>query len=180
MNHLHWHEEPISKGHRRDAFDCGDADLNTYLQKFARQNHESGGAKTFLAVEPIEGSVLGYYSLAPAVARYEQVPESIRKGLSRHDVSGYRLARLATDISVQGKGLGGQLLLAAGKRCLRVAAEVGGVALYIDAKNERAAAWYETYGAVRLIGVPDTLPIAMVMSLKTIASALKMAASYDS
>jgi GNAT superfamily N-acetyltransferase len=148
--------EPISKGHKRDTFDCGDPDLNAYLKTFARQNHESGGAKTFLAIDDADGCVLGFYSLTPTVADYDQTPESIRKGIARHDVPGYRLARLATDMSVQGGGLGSQLLLAAGKRCLRVAAEAGGVALFIDAKNERAAAWYETLGAERLVGVPDT------------------------
>src|SRR5207244_3144397 len=101
-----WHEEPISKGHKRDTFDCGDPDLNVYLEKFARQNHVSGGAKTFLAIDDADGRVLGFYSLAPAVADCDQTPESIRKGLARHDVPGYRLARLATDVSVQGGGLG--------------------------------------------------------------------------
>jgi GNAT superfamily N-acetyltransferase len=170
-----WHEEPIAKGHNRDSFDCGDADLNTYLQKFARQNHESGGAKTFLAISDVDGRVLGFYSLTPATAAYAQTPENIRKGLPRHDVPGYRLARLAIDRSVQGSGLGGQLLLAAGRRCLQVAAEVGGVALYIDAKNERAAAWYESPGAERLIGASETPPILMVISLKTVATALRIA-----
>jgi GNAT superfamily N-acetyltransferase len=171
-----WREEPIAKGHPREAFDCGDAELNTYLQKFARQNHESGGAKTFLALDKVDGRVLGFYSLAPAVARYDQTPDSVRKGLARHEVPGFRLARLATDISVQGQGLGTQLLLAAGKRCLKVASEVGGVALYIDAKSERAAGWYEGLGALRLLDAQEgDLPIPLVMSLKTIAVALTAA-----
>jgi GNAT superfamily N-acetyltransferase len=168
-----WREEPISKSHDRNSFDCGDADLNVYLQKFARQNHESGGAKTFLAVDDISGQVLGFYSLAPAVAQFDQLPATVRKGLPRHDVPGYRLARLATNQTVAGQGLGGQLLLAAGKRALRVAAAAGGVALYIDAKSERAAAWYETFGVERLTGVAETPPIPMVISLKTIEAALK-------
>ena len=72
------------------------------------------------------------------------------------------------DRSVQGKGLGGQLLLAAGRRCLLVAAQVGGVALLIDAKNERAAHWYASYGAVPLLDAPLTL----VLPLKPIHAAL--------
>ena len=70
-------------------------------------------------------------------------------------------------MSVQGQGLGGQLLLAAGKRCLRVAAEAGGVVLVIDAKNERAATWYEGYGAVRL----EDMPMKLVLPLATIRRA---------
>jgi hypothetical protein len=40
----------------------------------------------------------------------------------------------------------GALLLRAADRCVRVAQDVGGVALLIDAKNDRAARWYESYG----------------------------------
>ena len=49
MTALVWNEAPIGKHHNRTAFDCGDADLNLYLQKFSRQNHESGGAKGFVS-----------------------------------------------------------------------------------------------------------------------------------
>ena len=52
---------------------------------------------------------------------------------------------------------------------LAVAAEVGGVALSIDAKSERAATWYESFGAVRL----DDAPLTLLLPLKTIATALQ-------
>jgi hypothetical protein len=42
-------------------------------------------------------------------------------------------------LSVQGSGLGGQLLLCAARRCLAAAQKVGGTVLFIDAKSERAA-----------------------------------------
>ena len=87
---------------------------------------------------------------------------------------GFRLARLAVDRKAQGHGLGGQLLLAAGRRCLLAAAEVGGVALVIDAKNERAANWYAGYGAVPLLDAPLTL----LLPLATIQAALKAAGKY--
>ena len=67
---------------------------------------------------------------------------SRRKALARYDVPVFRLGRLAVDRTVQGRGLGGALLLSAADCCIRVAQDVGGVALLIDAKNERAARWY--------------------------------------
>lgn len=160
-----WHEEAVAKSHDRAGFDCGDAALNEFLQKHARQSHERGGAKTFVAVSDADGkSVLGYYSLSPTSVEYARTPEVVRRGPARHDVPGFRLARLAVDRRWQGMGLGGQLLLAAGRRCLRAAAEVGGVALLIDAKNEAVAEWYAGYGAGRLADAPLTLmlPLAMV------------------
>jgi GNAT superfamily N-acetyltransferase len=89
-------------------------------------------------------------------------------------VPGFRLARLAVDRRFQGKGIGGQLLLAAGRRCLLAAAEVGGVVLVIDAKNERVASWYASYGAVPLLDAALTL----LLPLATIEAALKKSERY--
>lgn len=163
-----WHEEPIDKRHDRDVFDCGDNDLNLFLQRHARQNHKKGGAKTYLAVRNGDSRVLGYYSLSPASIAYAETPEVIRRGLARHEIPVFRLARLAVDKSVQGQGLGGQLLLAVGRRSLLVASQVGGVALLINAKNERAANWYSGYGAVPL--QEDNL--TLLLPFKTIHAAL--------
>ncbi len=79
-----------------------------------------------------------------------------------------RLARLAVDRSVQGCGLGGQLLLAAGRRCLLAATQAGGVAFLIDAKNERVAGWYAGYGATALLDAP----LSLLLPFKTIHAAL--------
>jgi hypothetical protein len=164
---FNWDEAALSKIHDRKNFNCGDAALNDYLQKFARQNHDSGGAKTFVAIEiNAPKTILGYYSLCPASLDYARTPDVIRRGLGRYEVPVFRLGRLATAIAVQGRGLGGGLLLAAGRRCLAVSAEVGGVAMLIDAKSDRAAAWYESYGAVRL----DDAPLSLMLSLKTLAA----------
>jgi len=42
-----WREEPIGKRHDRKGFDCGQAELNTFLAQYARQAHEGGSAKTY-------------------------------------------------------------------------------------------------------------------------------------
>lgn len=164
-----WHEEPVAKFHARDAFDCGEDALNDFLRRHARKSHQQGGAKTFCAIVDGSHTVLGYYSLAPAAVAYAHTPAIIARGLARHDVPVFRLARLAVDCTVQGQGLGGQLLLLAGRRCLLAAAQVGGVALLIDAKHTRAAQWYASYGAVPLLDAPLTL----LLPLRTIEEALR-------
>ncbi|MBZ9851679.1 GNAT family N-acetyltransferase [Mesorhizobium sp. CA14] len=165
-----WHEEPISKSHDRASFDCGDEQMNDFLRRFARQSHEQNASKTFCAVDGANPSrVLGFYTIAPSAVAHEQVPATLTKGLARHEVSGFKLARLATDLTVTGQGLGGQLFAAAALRCLRVAAEGGGLLLIIDAKSERAANWYRGYGAEPLPAIPLTL----VMPLATFAADLR-------
>ena len=165
-----WVEVPISKNHDRDSFDCGDEDLNQYLRRFARQNHESGVSTAFLFVSDQDSpTILGYYTLSPASIDYDLVPESVRKRFPSYELPVYRLGRLAVDISVQGMGLGSHILLAAGRRCINVAAEAGGVAMLIDAKNDRAARWYEGFGAVP---APDN-PLTLLMRLDLIAKSLR-------
>lgn len=165
-----WREEPIARAHRRGAFDCGVPALDEYLARFARQDHEIGGAKTFVAVPIADPArVLGYYTLSPASLAYDRVPATVTRRLARHDVPVFRLGRLAVDRSMQGVGLGGQLLLAAGARALAVAAQAGGVALTIDAKDERVARWYAAFGALPLLDAPHTLVLPFATLARVLA-----------
>jgi hypothetical protein len=51
---------------------------------------------------------------------------------------------------------------------------VGGVVLVIDAKNERLAEWYTSYGAVPLADAP----LSLLLPLATIENALKAAGKW--
>jgi GNAT superfamily N-acetyltransferase len=165
-----WHEEAIAKTHDRGGFDCGDADMNGFLLRFARQSHEQNATKTYCAIETASpGRILGFYSITPSAVEHAAVPAQMTKGLARHEVPGFLLTRIASDKSVAGQGLGGQLLVAAARRCLRLVAEGGGVLLIIDAKNARAAEWYASYGAQSLPGKP----LRLMIHLKTFAADLR-------
>jgi GNAT superfamily N-acetyltransferase len=172
MSAPHWREEPIGRQHDRAGFDCGSSELNEYLRRYARQNHESGGAKTFVAVQPeASARILGYYSISPASVEFARVPAALTRKLGRYEVPVFRLGRLAVSVSAQGQRIGSALLFAAGRRVLSVAAEVGGVALAIDAKDERAASWYERFGALRLLDDP----LKLLLPLSTIGNTLTSA-----
>ena len=165
-----WREEPIARSHDRRSFDCGDAAMNDFLRRFARQSHEQNASKTFCAIDDaVVGRILGFYTITPSAIAYAEAPPSMTTGLAQHEIAGFKLARLATDVSVAGRGLGGQLLAAAALRCLRIATQAGGLLLIIDAKSERAADWYASYGAEPLSGKP----LALAMSLSTFAPDLK-------
>ncbi|MCC6236749.1 MAG: GNAT family N-acetyltransferase [Dehalococcoidia bacterium] len=162
--------EPVGRGHDRSRFDCGDAELNNYLRRYARQNHESGGARTFVAVVPDDpGRPLGYYTVAPTAVEASRVPVEYIRRRGQYPVPLYLLARLAVDTTVQGQGLGADLLFDAGARAFRAASEMGGTGLLIEAKNERAAAWYRRFGAGPLLDDP----LALVLSFDVINDALR-------
>lgn len=131
------------------------------MRRHARQDHEGGSSKTFVAVDAAAPEpVLGYYSISPASIAFAKVPAALTKGLGRYEVAVYRLARLAVALLSQGQGLGGDLLLAAGARALAVAAQVGGVALAINTKDDKAARWYERFGAMSLL---DSSPLSLIL-----------------
>ncbi|WP_100550844.1 GNAT family N-acetyltransferase [Caedibacter taeniospiralis] len=163
-----WHEEAIATTHDWQSFNCGNGELNGFFVKYARQNHDKGVAKTYVAINDYDGKVMGYYTLSPASIAYNAAPQKLTQGLARHEIPVFRLARLAVDVNYQGVGLGGQLLLSAGKRCIFVASQAGGVAMLIDAKDEKAAKWYETFGAIRLLDKPNSL----ILPFSTIYQAL--------
>jgi GNAT superfamily N-acetyltransferase len=171
-----WREAPIARHRDRRGFDCGDPDLNEYLVRYARRNHEAGGAKTFVAEDINDRHrVLGYYSIAPGALAFARVPTRLARRLGGYEVPIFRLCRLAVDRRMQGQGIGGELFLAAGERALAVAAEIGGVALAIDAKNDAAARWYARFGAVALLD--DSR--ALILPLDTVAAAV-VAAGHGS
>lgn len=149
---------PIGREHDREGFDCGVEPLNVYLARYARQNHESGAARTF--VMPIAAGsreLAGYYTLSAASLQYELTPAVIRRKLARHEVPLFRLARLAVDRRYQRSGIGGQLLARALVRCVAAAEQVGSVGLLIDAKDQSAADWYRRFGAQPLPDRPLSL-----------------------
>jgi GNAT superfamily N-acetyltransferase len=163
-----WEQEAIGRHHDRGSFDCGVAALNDYLRRYARQNHLIGGAKTFVAVRRTAPAVImGYYSISPGGIDFTKVPSGVLRNLGRYDVPVFRLARLAVAVGEQGHGVGSALLFAAAGRAMAVAAEVGGVALAIDAKDERAVRWYQGFGATQLVDDP----LKLILPFEMIAEA---------
>jgi GNAT superfamily N-acetyltransferase len=153
-----WHIEPLQRRHDRTRFHCGEPALDNYLARFARQNQESGVARTFVAVYHAEPTqVAGYYSLAVGAIDRGNLPPSAARRFPNFPLPLARLARLAVDRSQQGKGLGEDLLMDALYRCLRVAEDVGIAAVLIDAKHERAKAFYARYEFEALPDHPLTL-----------------------
>jgi len=168
-----WREEAIHRRHDRRNFDCGEAQLNHFLAHYARQSHDSGAAKTWCAVDAVDGrTIFGFYTITPGQVDLHHVPLAARPGGGgQYAVSGFRLARLAVAKALHGHSLGGHLLANAIERCIRVSAEVGGTALLIDAKDADAARWYQRYGALPLDDRPLSLIVPYSEFLKARAAA---------
>ena len=153
--------QALTGRHDRNAFDSASEPLDAWLRHTARQHQRRGISKTFVAVSDEEPArILGYYALTACEVLTGELPEDLAKKLPRK-IPGIRLGRLAVDRSVQGQGLGEHLLMDAIERARLVLAHVGVHALFVDAKDERAAAFYRKYGFRPL----PTDPLRLVLPL---------------
>jgi GNAT superfamily N-acetyltransferase len=146
--------------HEVKQFDCGNNDLNVYLQATAGQHQKKFISKSYVLIDddtPTE--VMGFYTLSvrKMVAKDDLPPEFVKR-LPR-EVPGFSLARLAIRDDLKGKKHGEYLLYHAMDRAARVAGEIGGYALFVDAKDDKAAAFYKRYG---FIPFPDD-PLILCM-----------------
>jgi GNAT superfamily N-acetyltransferase len=161
-----WQIEPLRKSHDRSRFACGVPALDDYLARFARQNHESGIAKTFVAVVP--GSprrVLGYYSISAGAIERDNLPANAAKRFPNFPIPVARLARLAVDREFQRHGLGEHLMMDALGRVLRASADIGIVAMLIDAKDDKAKRFCGRY---EFESLPDQ-PLVLWLPMSAIA-----------
>lgn len=157
--------EALSTDHDRRSFSCGDQELDTYLRRYARQHAETKVSRTYVAASG--ATVFGYYSLAMSAIRKDQLPAQYQGCYPNFPLPVARLARLAVDYRYQRKGLGELLLADALARCLRLSDEIGMVGVVVDAKHERARAYYERYEFERFPDLPLTLwlPTAAIAKL---------------
>jgi len=150
--------------HNRIAFSCGKESLDRFLHETAHQAFKKNLAATFVAVNPeFPGRILGYYSVCNFQIDAQELPDLVRRRyrLPRHLVPATLIARLAVDLTVQGQGIGGYLLLDALIRCFQAGLEVASAAIIVDALEEAIVPFYEQYGFQRY--APDSLKHFIMM-----------------
>jgi len=136
----------------RTAFRSGAPDLDSYLLRQVTQDVRRRVTACFVAVAA-DHQIGAYYTLASASVLLSALPQSIAKKLPRYpSVPAVRMGRLAVDEKFQGQGLGGALLADAIDRAVR--AEIAAYALLVDAKHEKAAAFYRHHG---FLALPDAV-----------------------
>lgn len=144
--------------HDRMGFDCGEPQLNEYLQRFAEQHRRKKISAVYVLVDSAAPEiVLGYYTLSAAEVDAARLTEADRRKLPRYPVPCFRMGRLACRADQHGRGLGKFLVGCAIDRCLKASAQIAAYALIVDAKNANAKAFYLRYGFAPMIDRPMTL-----------------------
>lgn len=154
----------LDPAHDRNTFSSGSAPLDLYFQRQVTQDIRRRVASCFVALTD-EDQIAGFYTLSSASVLLSDLPEAIRKKLPRYpSVPTVRMGRLAVDDQFKRQGLGGALLADALDRA--APSEIAAYAMVVDAKDEKAAAFYTHHG---FIALPEA-PLTLLLPLATVAA----------
>ena len=140
-----YRSEHLSAHHELERFDSGNETLDVWLRRAGRHAEAANTGRTFVWVEPSSPGVVGYFTLAAHLVRRDDVPKGVGHG-SPDAIPAVLVARLALHRSLQGRGLGGQLLLDALERAVDASARAAARLVVVDAIDDQAAAFYRRYG----------------------------------
>ncbi len=156
--------EPLADCHDRAGFDCGVEPLNRYLKQIARQHEAKGVSKTYVLVdENVPTAIAGYFTLTYCQIDGGTLPPMLAKKLPQQ-IPAMRLGRLAVSQTRQREGIGHMLLSCAFQMVERAEKIAGGIGLFVDAKDEQAAAYYSQFGFIPL----DSSPLTLFLPMQTI------------
>ncbi|WP_292046395.1 MULTISPECIES: GNAT family N-acetyltransferase [unclassified Brevundimonas] len=158
--------EALSKVHERKGFSCGNARIDRYFREAVMQDIKRRYATCFVARDIETDRIAGFYTLSSSNVPLTAVPEPLASRLPRYPtVPAVLIGWLGRDQSYAGFGLGDALLFDAIKTVTE--APIGAHAIFADAIDEKAAAFYAAFGFTPLTDRPNTLylPVATAQRL---------------
>jgi ribosomal protein S18 acetylase RimI-like enzyme len=158
--------EPLAKAHNRADFVSGNDRIDSYFRETVSQDVKRKYAICFVAKQIATERVAGFYTLSSSNVPLTDVPEPLAKKLPRYPaVPAVLMGWLARHLDHAGQGLGGVLLFDAIKTV--ATAPIGAHAIFADAIDDQAVAFYAAFGFTPLVRRPRTLylPLATALSL---------------
>lgn len=146
--------EILGAQHDRAAFSFGSPPLDDYLKTRARQDARRLAPAIFVMVRNDAPAVVaGYYTLSATSVALSDVPEEFARKLPRYPFApATLLGRLARDVRFPGTGK--LLLVDALQRTHRQVGEIASATVIVDAKDDHAREFYESFGFRPLLVVP--------------------------
>ncbi|MDX1728194.1 MAG: GNAT family N-acetyltransferase [Pseudoalteromonas tetraodonis] len=159
---------PVNKqSHLLKKFDCGKAEMNTFLSRFAVKHAKLGLSRTF--VLPVDDDtdkriVSAYYTLAMSTVTPKKLP--VKQSLPNYSIATVLLARLAVDINFQGRRLGEKSLIAALRHAVKLCdSGLPALGLILDVLDEDALAFYQRFDCFHAL-TDD--PMRLFVSMNTL------------
>ena len=158
--------------HDRESFDCGENELNLFIQKQAAKHMQVGISKTMVlpAVTSQENNkykICAFYTIAPSSIKRESLPARLAKKLPHYPVPVFLLAQMAIHSENQGTGLGKTTLIKALEYLWQVNRQMTAYAIVVDCLNNDVKQFYERYGFVTLCDYNGKT--RMYIPMKTVA-----------
>ena len=144
---------PLYDRHDRPGFDCGDDDLNRWFVQVARQ-HKEKGLDLVAVTDEASAEVLGFYAISLAELVNADLPAKYRKRLPGGAC--FAWAGWQPPTGIKESGSASFMLFDAIDRVTRIAQEVGGVGLVVNAKPS-AAGFYQQYSFEQMADHPLNL-----------------------
>jgi len=139
-------------------FQCGSEPLNDYIRRYASQDVRKHVARVFIATpEHDRQQLAGFFTLSAGSVSCSALPESLARKLPRYPIPVALIGRLAVDNQFQGKGLGAILLADACRKVSQASTVLAVAGIIVDAKDRKAASFYEHFGFVPLQGQTDRM-----------------------
>jgi len=139
----------LNSSHKKNLFVCEEPSLENYLRKQAGQDVKRQVAACFV-LEGEDGAIKGYYTLSADSVDRNLIPEHLQKKLPYKNLLVTLLGRLARDSNYKGQGIGELLLADALRQAFQASATIGAWAVVTDPINEKARAFYESFGFISL------------------------------
>jgi len=157
--------------HDRASFDCGEAELNVFIQTQAAKHMKVGISKTMLlpASVPLDDGkypICAFYTIAPSSIRRDTLPESLERKLPSNPVPVFLLAQMAVHLKYHGQGLGKVTLVKALEYLWEINSRMRAFAVIVDCLKN-AEQFYSKYGFETLCD--HNGKARMFMPMKTVA-----------
>lgn len=157
--------------HERNSFDCGEPELNDFIQTKAAKHMEIGISRTLVlpgtATLPNgKYQICSFYTIVPGSIERNDLPGKLAKKLPLYPVPVFLLAQLAVHSDFQSKGLGKITLSKALQFSLEINLFMKAFAVVVDCLNENAKRFYLKYDFQEM--VQHNGRIRMFLPMKTI------------
>lgn len=157
--------------HDRASFDCGEAELNDFIQTQAAKHMQAGISRTMVlpADTPLSDQkypICSFYTIAPSSICRDTLPQAIGKKLPRYPIPVFLLAQLAVHKEFHGSGLGKASLIKALEYLWEINAHMRAYAIVVDCLTDQAESFYAKYGFEVLCEINGR--VRMFIPMKTV------------
>lgn len=143
---VRYQSDLLGDHHRLDEFSSGNRELDDWLTEYAHHAAVMKAGRTFVW-HARDDRVVAYFTLAAHRVQRANVAERVGRG-SPAEIPAVLLARLALETSLNGQGLGGELLWDALTRAVAAGTIAAARLVVVHAIDDNAAEFYHHHGFV--------------------------------